>query len=71
MALICVLIEKYSKMNSDKTEMGSLVRTLVEFKATVLDKSQTKSAESPKIISDISKWNMNDSAPLLKEQRTN
>lgn len=52
MALICVLIEKYSKMNLNKTEMSSLVRT--EFKAIVLDQSQTKSAESPKIISDIS-----------------
>lgn len=70
MALICVLIEKCWKMNLNKTEMASLVRTLVEFKEILLDESQTRSSESPKVLSDISKWNMNDSAPLLKEQRT-
>lgn len=32
MALICVLIENYSKMNLNETETGSLVRPLVEFK---------------------------------------
>lgn len=41
MALICVLIEECSKMNLNKTEMGSLVRTLVEFKEILLDESQT------------------------------